>query len=108
MAGNTVNLHRVIKTSPEKIYRAILWMAVAACFILLIPLVAMQFTAAVQWSRMDFAAMSSLVFGAGSIFILVARKAPRKYWPAIGIVVAVALLYVWAELAVGIFTNLGS
>ena len=87
---------------------AFAWLALAACCILLVPLAAMQFSDAMNWNIMDFAAMGSLFFGAGSIFILIARKMPRKYWPAIGIVVAAALLYVWAELAVGIFTNLGS
>jgi hypothetical protein len=87
---------------------AIAWIALATCLILLVPLVAMQLTDAVNWNIMDFVVMGSLLFGAGSIFILAARKAPRKYWPAIGVVVVAALLYVWAELAVGIFTNLGS
>lgn len=87
---------------------AFAWIALATCFILLVPLVAMQLTDAVNWNIMDFVVMGSLLFGAGSIFILVARKTSRKYWPAIGAVVAAALLYVWAELAVGIFTDLGS
>lgn len=31
-----------------------------------------------------------------------------KYWAALGIVLAAVLLYVWAELAVGAWTTLGS
>ncbi len=84
------------------------WLAIGTCFILLVPLAAMQVTEEVNWSIMDFVTMGALLFGAGSIFVLVARKVPRKYWLAIGMLVALALLYVWAELAVGIFTNLGS
>jgi hypothetical protein len=38
----------------------------------------------------------------------VSRKMPQKYWGVIGVVFAAAFFYVWAELAVGIFTNLGS
>ena len=45
---------------------------------------------------------------AAALFVLVARKLPRKYWIATGVVFAAAFLYVWAELAVGVFTNLGS
>lgn len=84
------------------------WIALATCLLLLVPLVAMQFTAAVNWSAMDFVVMGCLLFAAGSLFVLVARKLPRRYWIATGALFAIALLYVWAELAVGVFTNLGS
>lgn len=84
------------------------WIALATVVILLVPLVAMQFTDAVNWSISDFVVMGSLLFGAGSVGVLVARKAHRKYWLAIGVVIAAVFLYVWSELAVGIFTKLGS
>ncbi|MDA0680856.1 MAG: hypothetical protein O2880_11055 [Proteobacteria bacterium] len=84
------------------------WIALATCVILLVPFGAMQFTNAVHWGVMDFIAMGLLVFGAGTVFVLAARKVPQRYWVALGAVVAAALLYVWAELAVGVFTNLGS
>jgi len=87
---------------------AFVWIALGTCTVLLVPLVAMQFTAAVNWGIADFIVMGALLFGAGSIFILVARKVPRRHWIAVGVAVGVAFLYVWAELAVGIFTNLGS
>ena len=84
------------------------WMALTTGVILLVPFGAMQFTPAVHWDVMDFTVMGLLVFGAGTVFVLAARKVPQRYWPALGAVVAAALLYVWAERAVGIFTNLGS
>jgi hypothetical protein len=84
------------------------WIALATGVILLIPLIAMQFTNEVNWDVFDFAVMGCVLFGAGSLFVLVSRKVPRRYWAIIGILFAAALLYVWAELAVGIFTNLGS
>lgn len=84
------------------------WIAMATCALLLIPFVAMRFTTAVDWSGGDFATMGTLLFSAGSVFVLVARRvSPRRRW-VVGILVAAALLYVWAELAVGVFTNLGS
>jgi hypothetical protein len=33
---------------------------------------------------------------------------PRKYRLPVGIACAAGLVYLWAELAVGVFTNLGS
>lgn len=84
------------------------WIALGTCLVLLVPLLAMQFTAEVNWNVMDFVIMGVLVFGTGSLFVLAARKVPRRLWLALGVVFAVGFLYVWAELAVGIFTHLGS
>lgn len=84
------------------------WIALATCLTLLVPMLAMQFTTAVNWGIIDFAVMGTLLFGAASIFVLVARRVSRKYWLAIGVVFAAAVFYVWAELAVGILTNFGS
>jgi hypothetical protein len=84
------------------------WIAVATALLLLIPLVAMQFTGEVNWTSGDFVVMGALLFGTGSLFVLVARRVERKYWVAVGFVVGVAFLYLWAELAVGVFTNWGS
>lgn len=84
------------------------WIAIATCCLLLIPLGTMQFTSEVKWDVTDFMAIGLLLFGAGSMFVLAARKVPRKYWLVLGVGVAGTFLYAWAELAVGIFTNLGS
>lgn len=84
------------------------WIAVATAGLLLLPLAAMQITDEVKWSVMDFVIMGFILFGACSAFVLVARQAPRKYWFAVGLLFALMLCYIWAELAVGIFTNLGS
>ena len=88
--------------------RVFLWVAAATGLLLLVPLVAMQFTAAVDWNAADFIVMGLLLFGTGSAFVLAARKAPGKHRLAIGVLFLLAFLYVWAELAVGVFTNLGS
>jgi hypothetical protein len=84
------------------------WIAVATGILLLIPLIAMQFTNDVSWDIFDFAVMGILLFGTSSLFVLVSRKVPRKYWSVIGALFAAAFLYLWAELAVGIFTTWGS
>ncbi len=89
-------------------YRAFVWVALATCALLCIPLVAMQFTSEVNWTVGDFVVMGILLFGAGSIFVLVSRRVAPKYRVLTGALVLIGLLYVWAELAVGIFTDLGS
>ncbi|AXA85420.1 hypothetical protein DCD74_02190 [Lysobacter oculi] len=87
---------------------AFAWIALATGALLFIPFVAMRVTTAVNWGIEDFVVMGILLFAAGSIFVLVARKVSPKNRLVTGVLVLAAFLYVWAELAVGIFTNLGS
>lgn len=77
--------------------------AVTAC-ILLIPLVAMQFTSEVVWTLGDFVVAGALLFGTGAMYVFAASRArtPRQRH-MIGFVLGGLLLLVWAELAVGIF-----
>ena len=84
------------------------WIAGVTGLILLIPLIAMQVSDEWNWSLSDFVVIGILLFGTGFAFVHVARVTPRKYRTVIGIAFVIALLYVWAELAVGIFTNIGS
>ena len=85
-----------------------IWIALATGLILLIPLIALRFTAEVNWTPSDFVVMGVLLFGMGSLFVLAARRVNKKYRVVLGFAFAAVLLYMWAELAVGIFTNLGS
>jgi hypothetical protein len=58
---------------------------------------------------LDFVIAGALLFGTGVVFVLVARKTQNsRHRIAIGVVLAAAFLYLWVELAVGIFTNWGS
>lgn len=84
-----------------------IWMALGTGMILLIPLIAMQFTNEVVWNMFDFIVAGTLLFGAGSLFVFLARRM-SKYRVTIGILLTISVLYIWAELAVGIFTNWGS
>ncbi len=75
-----------------------------AAGILLIPLIAMQFTSEVDWDGRDFLIMGMLLFGTGCLieFALRKLKSTKSRIIACGIILA-ALFLVWAELAVGIF-----
>ena len=75
---------------------------------MLVPLIAMQITTEVAWNPTDFLVMGSLQFGMASLLVLVARKLPRKHRLSVSGLFVAVFLYVWAELAVGVFTSLGS
>ncbi len=84
--------------------KIIAWLAVATGLMLLVPLVAMQFTSEVDWGPLDFIIMGMLIFGTGLAFVLAARKTEDALKRvAIGVVLALAFLLIWAELAVGVF-----
>lgn len=75
-----------------------------AAFLLLIPLIAMQFTDEVKWSAADFAVAGVLLFGTGLACELIIRKVRKiEYRIVVCAAILVMLLIVWAELAVGIF-----
>jgi len=64
----------------------------------------MQFTDEVVWDLADFVVMGVLLFGTGITYEFLVRKVgntAHRY--AVGVVVAVVFLLIWAELAVGIF-----
>lgn len=88
--------------------RIFLWLLGATLTLLCIPLVAMQLTSSVQWSGSDFIIMGSLLFGSGSLVILATRKLASPYRFIAAVTVIGLFLYLWAELAVGIFFHVGS
>ena len=75
-----------------------------AALLLLIPLIAMQFTDEVNWTLFDFVVAGVLLIGTGLICELILRKVKKfEYRIAICAVILAALLLIWIELAVGIF-----
>ena len=75
----------------------------ATAFLLLIPLIAMQFTNEVNWNVADFLVAGILLSGMGITFVLITNKmTKRTHRIAVGIALAAVLLFIWAELAVGI------
>ena len=73
-----------------------------------VPLIAMQFTGEVNWGFGDFAVWGALLAGASAAFLWSLGKLPRRYWFVAGFTIAAIFIFIWAELAVGVFTNLGS
>lgn len=72
--------------------------------ILLIPLIAMQFTNEVNWDASDFLVATILLFGVCSLIELSIRNIKDvSYRTPIIIGIIVLLLLVWMELGVGIF-----
>ena len=71
---------------------------------LLAPLVAMRFTSEVNWGIGDFVAAAALLGGAGlaleAVLRFVRGTGARI---GLGLAIGVALLLVWAELAMGLF-----
>lgn len=87
---------------------ALIWIASIACVLFTIPLIAMQFTGEVNWGPLDFVVWGALLSAAGSASLWASRNLPRSKWLGAGALVVAIFVYVWAELAVGIFTSLGS
>lgn len=76
------------------------WTAAAA--LLLVPLVAMQFTQEVKWDWRDFATMGTLLLVIGGSFEFLARQsASRAYRAGAALALAGGFLLIWVNLAVG-------
>lgn len=73
-----------------------------AAFLLLLPLVAMQFTGEVNWTVGDFIFAGVLIGGVGGAFELTVRMSSNyAYRVAAGFALAAAFLIIWANAAVG-------
>ncbi|TDD74655.1 hypothetical protein E0F89_14215 [Flavobacterium caseinilyticum] len=72
--------------------------------LLMIPLIAMQFTEDVNWTLFDFTVAGILLFGTGILCELAIRKIKKpQYRFAALLIIMTVLLLIWVELAVGIF-----
>lgn len=76
----------------------------AVTLLLLIPLIAMQFTNDVKWTVLDFIVAGVLLFSAVLMCAFVIIKVKKvKYRIIICMALLTALLLIWLELAIGIF-----
>ncbi len=72
--------------------------------LLVLPLVAMQFTKEVNWTVSDFVIGGILLFGTAGIIDFVLRKVKsRRNRLILSVSVLLVLMLIWAELAVGLF-----
>ena len=81
------------------------WRAAAwgiAALIVLLPLVAMRFTAEVNWTASDFVFAGVLIGGTGLLFELAVRMSRHPaYRAGVGLALAAIFLIIWANGAVG-------
>ena len=91
-------------TEVMTISRRFIFIILLPLAVLLIPLIAMQFTSEVDWRLSDFLIAGGLLIGAAVSIDLVSRRAKKPAVRTMMVVLILALLaLVWAELAVGIF-----
>ncbi|MDB5235556.1 MAG: hypothetical protein JWR44_2549 [Hymenobacter sp.] len=83
--------------------KSISLVALGTALLLLIPLVANQYSEGEGWRPGDFVAAGIMLFGSGLTFVLIARKWDSTlYRLGVGVAVAAGLLLMWANGAVGL------
>jgi hypothetical protein len=87
----------------------VLRVVLGTALILMIPLIAMQFSKEVQWGVMDFIVIGILLLSAGFFFEWVAKQGnSAAYKAGVGLSVLAGLLLMWMNLAVGIIGDEGN
>ncbi|WP_317206586.1 hypothetical protein [Hymenobacter translucens] len=77
--------------------------AVITAMLLLVPLVAMQFTSEVNWTRSDFVFAGTILFGTGLAYELISRKGTTAmYRLAAAGALLTGFFLIWSNLAVGL------
>jgi hypothetical protein len=80
------------------------WVTLGTAALLLIPVIAMRFTAEVAWTASDFVVAGGLLLGTGTMYALASSMTRSNNRRAlIGVLLVAMLTLVWIELAVGIF-----
>lgn len=87
----------------NSLFKSITYMAITTGALLLIPLIAMQFTDEVVWTLFDFIFAGTLLFGTGLTYKLITRKSGEiAYRFAVGFALFAGLFLIWSNGAVGI------
>ena len=86
--------------------KRLITIVITTAILLLIPLIAMQFTTEVNWTLLDFVAAGVLLFGTSLLCEFVLRKVSKtRYRIVICVALLIILALIWTELAVGIFDS---
>jgi hypothetical protein len=100
---------KTLKRIRRSIRRKMWYVALATASVLMVPLIATQFTDEVKWDLFDFIVMGILLFGTGLTYVLISRVSENfAYRAAVGIAVVAGFLLVWLNLAVGIIGSEGN
>jgi hypothetical protein len=102
-AETALGIFREVVTMMAAQNRRLVIMLLGITCILLLPLVAMQFTREVNWSPADFGVVGALLLVACITFEFLARRVSGSSRYAIGIAIVTVVVLVWLELAVGVF-----
>ena len=85
-------------------YKKALIVVLIPTLLLIIPLLAMQFTEEVNWSGFDFVVAGVLLLGTSWLCMFVFQKVKKvKHQIILCALILVMLVLLWAELAVGLF-----
>ena len=86
------------------INKRLLGIILAVPALLLIPLIAGRFSSEVQWSPFDFVVAGGLLLGTGLLSEIAIRQVRRRsHRILIVMLILLAFLLIWIDLAVGIF-----
>ena len=84
-------------------HKNIVRIALGTLFLLLLPLLAMQFTDTVAWGVGDFVLAGALLFGTGLLYEVIAKRARAStYRLAVVLALAAAFILIWGNLALGL------
>lgn len=87
----------------SKLFRSIAKLATATGLLLLIPLIAMQFTNEVDWTLSDFILMGFLLFIPALAYTLITRNSGEVvYKVALAFALFTGFFLIWSNLAVGL------
>lgn len=90
--------------SKQPLVKSISIVLLTVASLLMVPLVAMQFTNEVDWTLSDFVVMGVLLIGTGLTLVAALRMVRTPRNRAIACVAILgAFFLVWVELAVGLF-----
>ena len=87
----------------HNIQKPLMIVGIITLILLMVPLIAMQFTTEVNWSISDFIIMAALIFGTGSAYVLISRLVNNGiYKLATAVSLGTVFFMIWSNLAVGL------